>query len=180
MTLFKSSTFCFLLLCCQSLLALDSKETSILSLVESIPAKTIYLFRHAEKAKDGTRNPDLNQLGLNRAENLKQWLADKNISTIYSTNYKRTLQTVSPLAEALEMNIVLYDPRDLKKFAAQLLQSRGNSVVVGHSNTTPDLVTYLGGNAEGEIDELEYDRLYQIDYSADKTKKVQSQLLRQK
>jgi hypothetical protein len=34
--------------------------------------------------------------------------------------------------------------------------------VLGHSNTTPDLVTALGGDPQGPIAEMEYDRLYVV------------------
>ena len=65
-----------------------------------------------------------------------------------------------------------YDPTQLAAFAAQLkavspsdkssAQAGGGSVlVVGHSNTTPQLVRLLGGQAT-DMTEREYSRLYQL------------------
>ena len=61
----------------------------------------IYLIRHAEKVRidKSDRDPDLNKNGFLRAINWKNYFSDKNISRIYSTNYKRTIKTATPLAE---------------------------------------------------------------------------------
>ncbi len=58
----------------------------------------IYLIRHAEKVRTdkSDRDPDLNNKGFIRAENWKDYFFDKDISKIYSTNYKRTIRTVKP------------------------------------------------------------------------------------
>jgi broad specificity phosphatase PhoE len=51
--------------------------------------------------------------------------------------------------------------KDLENLAAKLLQLEENALVVGHSNTTTDLVTHLGGEAGPPIvEEWEYERLY--------------------
>ena len=54
----------------------------------------IYLIRHAEKVRTdkSDRDPDLNKNGFLRAINWKNYFSDKNISRIYSTNYKRTIK----------------------------------------------------------------------------------------
>ena len=68
---------------------------------------TFYLIRHAEKIRldKSESNPDLNEKGLIRAEGWKAYFLDKGISKIYSTNYKRTFNTVKPFAN--EKNIVI-------------------------------------------------------------------------
>ena len=70
----------------------------------------IYLIRHAEKvrANKSDRDPDLSNKGFLRAENWKRFFIDKNISRIYSTNYKRTIKTVKPLAENNNLEILIY------------------------------------------------------------------------
>jgi len=132
----------------------------------AMESREIYLIRHAEKQSDGNKNPSLTKEGIKRAENIAQMLADKNISVIYSSNYKRTKETAAPLAEKLNLEITIYDPRKLKEFAKELLNSRGNVLVVGHSNTTPDLSVFLGGKSFGEIEESEYNRIYRLDISS--------------
>ncbi len=124
--------------------------------------RSIYLVRHAEKQQDGTRDPSLTKQGHLRAEDISVQLKDKNISLIYSTDYKRTRETASPLVTSLKINLTLYDPRQLENFAKQLLADKGNVLVVGHSNTTPKLVELLGGDSHGPMDESQYSRLYHL------------------
>ena len=75
----------------------------------------IYLIRHAEKvrANKSDRDPDLSNKGFLRAENWKRFFIDKNISRIYSTNYKRTIKTAIPLAENNNLEILIYSSDDI-------------------------------------------------------------------
>jgi broad specificity phosphatase PhoE len=134
------------------------------------PAIIIYLVRHAEKitGPDAGRDPELNEAGKARAQELAKVLADKNITSIYSTDYIRTRDTASPLASALGLEVTLYNPRTLDEFAEQLKKQKGTLLVVGHSNTTPYLTAKLGGDAGTPIDEpSEYDRLYEVHITDD-------------
>ncbi len=135
----------------------------------------IYLVRHAEKQADGTKNPHLTKQGSHRAELLAEQLQDKGITAIYSTDYHRTQQTAKPLAKKLGIDVSIYDPRKLQEFANRLKTSKANILVVGHSNTTPALSYYLGGDTFGDIDESEYDRLYHLQINGGQ---VKSTLLR--
>ena len=124
-------------------------------------ATVIHLLRHAEKVFPMPPNPPLSETGKARAIQLANILANSEITNIYSTNFKRTLETVQPLAEALNLKIESYNPRALDDFARQLRTKPGRHLVVGHSNSTPELVTLLGGEAGPDIDEKrEFDRLY--------------------
>lgn len=121
----------------------------------------IYLVRHAEKQTG--ENPSLTPEGMRRAETLAALLADAGMTHIHSTDYKRTLETAAPVAKQTGLKVQIYDPSDLDAFAEQLIATKGVHLVVGHSNTTPQLVTALGGDPGTEIDEQsEYDRLYVI------------------
>lgn len=128
--------------------------------------RNIYLIRHAEKQADGTKDPSLTEQGRSRAANIFKQLKGKNITVIYSTNYKRTRETASPLVAFLKIELTLYDSNQLKNFAEQLLAERGNALVIGHSNTTPQLVELLGGDPHGSIRESEYQRLYHLAINA--------------
>ncbi len=122
----------------------------------------VYLVRHAEKADDGTNDPPLTIAGQIRGQTLSRLLGDAGISSVYSTDYKRTRETTRPLSEAMGLEVKLYSPRDLQTLAEEIRATSGHHLVVGHSNTTPGLVELLGGDRQGEIDELEYDRLYML------------------
>jgi hypothetical protein len=55
----------------------------------------------------------------------------------------------------------IYDPSDLEGLAQKLRDTGGIHLVVGHSNTTPEMVRILGGKPVSKINEAsEYDRLY--------------------
>jgi phosphohistidine phosphatase SixA len=123
-------------------------------------ANIIYLTRHAEKLDTGS-DPALTSAGQLRAQNIADLLKRANISSIYSTDYNRTQQTAQPLSTAIAVPVTSYDPNQLTSFASQLSNLSGNTLVVGHSNTTPELVNLLGGKATA-ISESEFDRLYQV------------------
>lgn len=124
----------------------------------------VYLVRHAEKLTG--KDPSLTNAGKERAETLAQFMSDKELTHIHSTNYKRTLETAAPVAAQTDIEIQIYDPSNLETFAGVLQSTPGIHLVVGHSNTTPQLARALGADPGSEIDEQsEYDRLYVIHLS---------------
>ncbi|MFK7730600.1 MAG: histidine phosphatase family protein [Pseudomonadales bacterium] len=130
----------------------------------------VYLVRHAEKELDQGKDPNLTEKGLYRAGHYADSFRDAGITHIYSTDYKRTQATVKPLADLLGLPVISYDPDYLGKLANTFRSAQGIYFVSGHSDTTPELVTALGGTAGREIDEdNEFDRVYQIIINADKT-----------
>lgn len=130
-------------------------------------ASVVYLVRHAERAEDGTNDPPISEAGQARAELVAEMLRDAGITHVHSTDLKRTRSTGMPLAEAAGLEIRSYSPRDLAAFAHTLWQTPGRHLVLGHSNTTPDLVDALGGDSYSPIEEMEYDRLYIVTLTSD-------------
>lgn len=142
--------------------------TLMLAACASSPFRTdtgtiVYLVRHAEK--EPGRDPALTPDGRERANMLADILADADLAAVYSTQFRRTRDTAGPIASRLGFPILYYDPQYLDTFATQLQGLDGNALVVGHSNTTPELVTALGGEAGAPIVEAnEYDRLYVLTF----------------
>ncbi|MRV76500.1 hypothetical protein GJ700_32795 [Duganella sp. FT92W] len=124
-------------------------------------AHMIYLTRHAEKAATGT-DPALTPEGQVRAQNIAAALKKAGIKKIYSTSYTRTQQTAQPLASYLQLTTQTYDLTQLAAFAQQLRALPDNVLVVGYSDTTPELIRQLGGDPGADIAETEFDRLYQV------------------
>ena len=121
-----------------------------------------FLVRHAEKVLQGD-DPVLSPEGKLRAEALSSLLADSGIERVHSTDFNRTRHTAAPLAQRLAMPVELYDPAHPGDLLEDLQKTGGRQLIVGHSNTVPDLVQRLGGNGGPEIDEAgEYDRLYLV------------------
>ncbi len=136
------------------------------------PAKqvTVIALRHGEKAQDDPRDPHLSEAGQERALDLARLLSHAGVTHLYTTPYRRTRETLEPLAKATGISVTEYSPRDLKALAEQLsaLPPASVAVISGHSNTTPALVLALGGDIVGletvrggpALLESEYDRLF--------------------
>jgi phosphohistidine phosphatase SixA len=137
----------------------------------------VYLVRHAEKASSGGKDPELTEAGRARALALAHTLGDAGIDTIHSTDLIRTRETAAPLAERLGVAVRVYRWDALAALATAMKCAGGRHLVVGHSDTTPELVGLLGGEPGPAIDEQsEYDRLYLLSISPDGS--VNSVLLR--
>lgn len=122
---------------------------------------TIYLTRHAEK-QGNHKNPKLTECGLQRAKQLASMLKKVKITQVYSTKYNRTMATAKPIANQQAIAIKQYSPTELAQFAQKLLSKKENALVVGHSNTTPQLSALLSELDVKEMAEKEYRNLYQI------------------
>lgn len=125
---------------------------------------TIYMVRHAEKAANAAdkRNPPLSACGLKRAKTLATMFQSINIERVYSSDYLRTQATAQAVAKSKGLNVISYNPRELKSIADSLMQNKQSALVVGHSNTTNVLAGYLSDKSLAQIDEQIYDRVYQV------------------
>jgi len=125
---------------------------------------TYYIVRHAEKQQGTTMlsDPPLSPEGEKQAADLKNFLQNKNIKTIYATNYARTIATAEPLRKQLGVNLKIYDPQKTNQLIDELKNiSDGNVLVVGHSNTVDDVVNGLiGENKMTDLPETEYGNVF--------------------
>ncbi|MCP4984956.1 MAG: histidine phosphatase family protein [Colwellia sp.] len=126
---------------------------------------TLYLVRHAEKQADG-KNPLLTPCGKERAKQLATLLSTAKIKSIYSTSYQRTMSTATPLSSMKKIAIKNYNPRQVEQFALHLKQRKENALVVGHSNTTPQLANLLSDQKVEMMSEKDYQVLYQVNFQA--------------
>jgi 2,3-bisphosphoglycerate-dependent phosphoglycerate mutase len=133
-------------------------------------ATTLIILRHAEKDPAG-KDPNLSSDGALRAEALRFMLSSVDISAIYSTPYNRTRQTVNPLAMDKGIAITEYSAsKPSEELIDEILAShRGKTVViVGHSNTVPEILKVLSKNAfTAEISESQYDNLFIVNHTKD-------------
>lgn len=136
---------------------------------ESQATTTIIFIRHAEKMAVDDRDPDLSAEGRERVAELTRQMAYadviQGVDAIYSTPFKRTQQTVQPLADELDLPINIYDASDTEEVLETILKRHKGKVilVVGHSNTIPQLIWNLGASKRvPPIDENEYDNVYII------------------
>ena len=133
--------------------------TSCLSSLVAAP-NTVVIVRHAEKESTGA-DPALTKAGAERARLLARMIQDVKVSAIFSSDKLRTQQTAGPSAEFLKLKPVTVPAADVTGLSERILDQSGEAVlVVGHSNTVPEIVKALGGPADLAIDESEYDKLF--------------------
>ena len=110
---------------------------------------TFILIRHGERAEDGSEDPELSDEGKSRATRLAEMLSKTSIQAVYSTSFKRTRNTVSPLAQAKGLEVLLYEPLKADPLDKMLKDHVGGTVVIsGHSNTIPWTANYLIGKEQ--------------------------------
>ena len=138
----------------------------------SAQQQVIFLVRHAERADAPAgqppaagmmaNDPPLSDAGRQRATRLATILASAEIKHIFTTEYQRTRQTADPIAEKLNLKPVASVAREPNPLIEQLLKATGNVLVVGHSNTVPDLLKGLGVTQTIAIPDSEYDNLFVV------------------
>ncbi|HEV7332948.1 MAG TPA: phosphoglycerate mutase family protein [Flavisolibacter sp.] len=139
---------------------------AVLLVFASCKTTTYYVVRHAEKEGGATMSmaadPPLSAEGQKQAQDLKTFLTNKNIKTIYSTNYARTIATAEPTRLLYGVTLKTYDPRKNDQLIQELKTiSDGNVLVVGHSNTVDDVVNGLMGVSElTDLPDTEYGSLF--------------------
>jgi broad specificity phosphatase PhoE len=126
----------------------------------------LVLVRHGEKM-DESPDAELSDAGRSRARALAAMLKDAGIEAVYSTDFARTRETARPAADAISKPVEIYEGDRLPAFAEDLRARGRRALVVGHSDTTPELVQLLGGEPGAPIASDEYDRLYILTLSAD-------------
>jgi len=105
----------------------------------------VYLIRHAEKDRSDplNKNPHLNEKGIERSLLWNGYFENKELNSIYSTNYNRTIETVLPISIAKGIKPIIYSASNIN-YESFLKKEKGNTViVVGHSNTIPGFVNKL-------------------------------------
>ena len=148
---------CALLLCCAASAAAQ---------------QTIFVVRHAERADGGSAaaaamaapstDPPLSAAGRERAVRLASMLRSAEIKHIFTTEFRRTQETAAPLAEQLKLTPFVSSSKDPAPVVSRLREVAGNILIVGHSNTIPDLLKRLGTKDDITIPDGEYDNLFVV------------------
>ena len=129
----------------------------------SRPITTVILVRHAEKnIEPNNPDPDLSPAGQARAQELARMFSEAGVNVIYATQYKRTQETVKPLADRLGLSVNQINSKQSADLVRRILTAhRGQTVfVAGHNNTVPEIVAALGGGDFPAIPENEYDNMF--------------------
>jgi|SRR5690554_1329892 len=136
---------------------------------------TYYLIRHAEKEVKDPKNqdPGLNIDGMIRSNAWADYFGPIRIDEIYHTRYIRTKQTISLTAQRKAITPIRYEPNTI--YSEEFLEkTNGKTVlIVGHSNTIPQLVNKLIGEEKfTDLDDNDHSTLFKVTING-KDKKVE-------
>ena len=108
------------------------------------PPSTFYVMRHLNTPA-GASDPDLTDEGQRQAVLLADFFTEEPPLAVFVSDTKRARQTAAPLAAKLGIPIKFYDPSDTPGLVAEVMKEPAPVLIVGHSNTVPDIVAALGG-----------------------------------
>src|SRR5215204_1286522 len=121
--------------------------------------KTVFLIRHAEREDEPRQDPPLKKEGIARSQELARLLSNAGIKAIYASQFTRTKQTAEALATKTGVAVTSIslksnpsNPRQIAEESTaevvnKVLSGPGENVlVVGHSNSIPDVIKMLGGD----------------------------------
>jgi phosphohistidine phosphatase SixA len=124
------------------------------------PEPAFYVMRHLQKGTG--EDPGLTEQGRSCAARVAEELAGSGIRAIFASRTKRAQETAAPTASRLGVAPAPYDPRDTPGLIAQVRAQPGSVLVVGHSNTVPDIVQGLGGARPGDLTEDRYGEVWRV------------------
>ncbi len=127
---------------------------------------TVIVMRHAEKAATPIEDPPLSPAGEERAKMLANFFGQSptefRIDGIIVSQFRRTQETVRPLANRLGVPVIVVPAADIERTAERARDEyRGGRVlIVGHSDTVPAIVEELSGRKVPPMSAAEYGIVY--------------------
>jgi phosphohistidine phosphatase SixA len=91
-------------------------------------------------------------------------LRDAGVTHIFTSELRRTIETAKPLADALRLIPQPLPGADVRPLAARLaaLAPHDRVLVVGHSNTVPELLRALNVTTPVTIGDNDFDNLFVV------------------
>ena len=115
-------------------------------------ADVIYLVRHAKAGErrvwegDDEARP-LSKHGWKQSEAIAKRLADKGVTSLYSSPYVRCMQTLEPLGERLGVDVQaerrLYEGEPFEPVLELLAEVPTGAVLCSHGDIVPDVIQAL-------------------------------------
>lgn len=128
----------------------------------SAASTVVYLVRHAEKLTEGGSDPELSEAGRARAARLAEILRSVPLDALLATQYRRTQQTLAPLATARGLAVKSIPALEVDTLVSELRGPLSGRTVLlsGHSNTIPRILAELGVPEPLEIEDPDYSNLF--------------------
>jgi broad specificity phosphatase PhoE len=125
----------------------------------ALAQEAIYVVRHAERA-DQSADSALSTAGIGRSYTLRDLLRNAGVTKIFTSPLRRTIDTAAPLAAAVHVTPRVMPTADALAEAIAASGPRDRVLVVGHSNTVPELLRALHVEETVAVAEDEYDNLF--------------------
>jgi phosphohistidine phosphatase SixA len=136
------------------------------------PGPVYFVMRHLD-TPEGERDPDLTAQGRRRGDLTAQgqrraallpdfFFEDERPAAIYVSDFRRTRQTAAPLAARLGLTPIVYDPADTPALVARVRAGPLPALIVGHSNTVPDIIEALGGHRPPPLVHADFGDVWRI------------------
>jgi len=136
---------------------------SILLMASAASAEPfVVIVRHAEKANNDPKDPDLSPAGRARADSLARILKDSQIAAVFVSEFKRTQETAAPSAREGSVSPTIISAKDTASLVAKLRGLDGNALVVGHGDTIPELIKALGIQTPVNIRDDDYAEIFVV------------------
>jgi phosphohistidine phosphatase SixA len=125
------------------------------------PVPNIYVMRHLN-TPEGVANAQLTDEGRKAAEALAGWLERDPPAVVLVSDTDRARATAAPAIARLKPAVLTYDPRDTPALVAQVLAAKGTVLVIGHSNTVPDIIAGLGGTRPEPLAHKDFGDIWRV------------------
>jgi len=126
------------------------------------PGPDFYVMRHLHTTP-GTPDPALNAEGQRAAQALPDFFANRRPpAIILVTDTRRSRETAAAVAARYGLEPVVYDPRDYYGLVDLVTKSPNPALIIGHSNTVPEIVAALGGPKPEPIAEAQFGDIWHI------------------
>lgn len=137
--------------------------STAVSIQSGFAQEAVFLVRHAEK-EDAGSDPKLSPRGVARSWRLAEFLSANQLTAIYTSHLKRTRHTADPIAKVTGILPVVVQASDSVKLIELIRRDHptGRVLVVGHSNTLPEILKGLGVTQPVQIDEADYEDFFVV------------------
>ncbi|HEX8483428.1 MAG TPA: phosphoglycerate mutase family protein [Allosphingosinicella sp.] len=119
-----------------------------------------YVMRHLQKAEGP--DPLLSAEGMENARRLSRFFTADPPRAIYVSSTRRASETAVPLSASLSLPAHVYNPADTPGLIARVKKEAGPVLIVGHSNTVPEIVAGLGGARPADLAETDYGDIFRV------------------
>lgn len=135
----------------------------------------VVIVRHADRGSEPAADPALTPEGVRRASALASALASANVTSIITTQYRRTRDTAAPLAKMLGIEPLVVPaqrgdlPAHIRDVVSAIRRQSGNVLVVGHSDTVSAILAALNGPTLPKLCDTSFDHIYVLAYATPKS-----------